>query len=89
MMVRVFANGPGYRGSTLGRLKKLVLDASLLNIQYYKIRINIIRYGLKVSGAIQEKELSPPMHLGVVPIEKGTFRSPSTTVSQLNNNNHL
>ena len=42
-MVRVFANGLGHLGSIPGRVirktQKLVLDASLLNIQHYKIRI--------------------------------------------------
>ena len=40
---RVFANGPGDRGSILGwiipKTKKMVLDAALLNTQYYKVRI--------------------------------------------------
>ncbi len=40
---RVFANGPGDRGSISGRVipktKKMVLDAALLNTQHYKIRI--------------------------------------------------
>ena len=41
---RVFANGPGDRGSIPGRVipkafKKMVLDASLLNTQHYKVRI--------------------------------------------------
>ena len=43
MMVRVFANGPGDRGSIPGRVipktKKMVLDASLLNIQQYQVGI--------------------------------------------------
>ena len=42
-MVRVFANGPGDLGSILGRVipktQKMVLDASLLNTQHYKVRI--------------------------------------------------
>ena len=42
-MARVFANGPGDLGSILGRVipktLKMVLDASLLNTQYYKVRI--------------------------------------------------
>ena len=42
-MVRVFANGPGDLGSIPGqviqRLKKMVLDATLLNTQHYKVRI--------------------------------------------------
>ena len=42
-MVKVFANGPGDLGSIRGRVipktQKMVLDASLLNIQHYKVRI--------------------------------------------------
>ena len=42
--VRVFANGPIDRGSIPSRFipkveKKTVLDTSLLNTQYYKVRI--------------------------------------------------
>ena len=41
--VRVFANGPGDMGSIPGRVipktQKMVLDASLLNTQHYKVRI--------------------------------------------------
>ena len=40
--VRVFANGPGDLGSIPGRVipktQKMVLNASLLNTQHYKIR---------------------------------------------------
>ena len=36
--------------------------------------------GVKVE-AIQGKELSSPLHLGVVAIEKGAFWLPSTTVA--------
>ena len=57
------------------RLKEKVLDASLTLI--------IIRYRSRVSGAIQEKEYRPPLHLGVVAIEKVTFGSLSTIVAQL------
>ena len=43
MMVRLFANGLGDLGSipdrVIPKIKKKVLDASLLNIQPYKIRI--------------------------------------------------
>ena len=42
-MVRVFANGPGYLGSIPGQFipktQKMVLDATLLNTQHYKVRI--------------------------------------------------
>ena len=43
LAVRVFANGLGDLGSIPGRVipktQKMVLDASLLNTQHYKIRI--------------------------------------------------
>ena len=43
VMVRVFANHPGDRGSIPGRVisktQKMVLDVSLLNTQHYKVRI--------------------------------------------------
>ena len=43
LAVRVFANGPGHLGSIPGRVipktQKMVLDASLLNIQHYKVQI--------------------------------------------------
>ena len=43
MIVRVFANGPGDLGSIPGRVipqtQEMVLDATLLNTQYYKVRI--------------------------------------------------
>ena len=43
LAVRVFPNGPGDLGSIPGRVipktQKMVLDASLLNTQYYKVRI--------------------------------------------------
>ena len=42
-MFRVFANGPGDLGSIPGRVipktQKMVLDATLLNTQHYKVRI--------------------------------------------------
>ena len=43
IIVRVFPNGPGDLGSILGQVipktQKMVLDATLLNTQYYKVRI--------------------------------------------------
>ena len=42
-MVRVFTNGPGHLGSIPGRVipktQKMVLHASLLNTQHYKVWI--------------------------------------------------
>ncbi len=43
IMVRVFATGSGDLGSIPGRdipkIQKIVLDATLLNTQHYKVRI--------------------------------------------------
>ena len=43
LFIRVFAKGPGDLGSIPGRVipktQKMVLDASLLNTQHYKVRI--------------------------------------------------
>ena len=43
IMVRVFTNAPGDRGSTPGRVipmtQIIVLDTYLINIQHYKVRI--------------------------------------------------
>ena len=42
-MIRVFANGPGDRGSIPSRIipktQKMVLGATLLNTRHYKVRI--------------------------------------------------
>ena len=78
-MVRVFANGPGDLGSIPGRVipktLKMVLDASLLNTQHYKVWIK---------GRVEEsreRSSAPLLHLGVVTIEKGAFGSPLTMVA--------
>ena len=53
IMVRVFANGSGSQGSIPNRVipktPKIVLDASLLTTQHYKVF-------MKVRGAILGKE---------------------------------
>ena len=46
----------------------MVLDASLVNTQHYKVPIK---------GKVEHL----PLHLGVVGIEKGAFGSPSTMVA--------
>ena len=48
--------------------QKMVLDAALLNTQYYKVRMK------------GKMELRPPQHLGVEAFEKRAFMSPLTTV---------
>ena len=45
----------------------MVLDATLLHTQYYKVRIKS-----KVEQS-RERISRPPIHLGVVAIEKGAF----------------
>ena len=73
-MVKVFDNGPGDESSitdwVIPKTKNIVLDTSLLNTQYYKLRIK---------GKVEQ--LGPPLHLGIVVIEKGALRSPSTTLA--------
>ncbi len=61
---------------SIPKTQKMLLDASLLNTQNYKVEI-------KGSEAIQVKEQYPPLRLGVVAIEKGDFASPSTMVNFL------
>ena len=53
----------------------MVLDSTLLNTQYYKVMIKV-----KVEQS-RERSSRPPIYLGVVAIEKGSFGSPSTTVA--------
>ena len=69
---RVFANGPG---CILSTTLKMVPDTSLLNTQQYKVRIKG-----KVEQS-RERSKRPPLHLGVVAIEKRAFWSLSTTVA--------
>ena len=56
-------------------LKKMVLDATLINIQHYKVRIKG-----KVEQS-RERSSTLSLHLGVPAIEKGALGSPSTTVA--------
>ena len=77
-MGRVFAYGPGDRGSIPSQIipntQKMVLDGALLNT-HHKVRIK------GKSGAIQGMELHPPLHLAAVAIEKRAFGSPLTKVA--------
>ena len=55
----------------------MVLDAALLNTQHYKVRIK---------GKLEQSwglEWRPPLHLGVLAIEKGAFVSPATEVANI------
>ena len=79
LMNRVFANGPGDRGSipsrVIAKTQKVVLDATLLNTQHYKVRIK--------GNVEQSREWSstPLLHLVVIAIEEGAFRSPLTKIA--------
>ena len=78
-IVTVFTNDLGDLSSIPGRVipktQKVVLDASLLNTQHYKVRIK---------GKVEQcrEWSSTNQHLGVVAIQKGAFGSPSTTVAK-------
>ena len=53
----------------------MVLDATLLSTQHYKVRIKgRVEQSWELSNALR-------LHLGIVAIEKGTFGSPSTKVA--------
>ena len=52
----------------------MLLDASLLNNQQYKV-------GIKGKLEQSRERSSAPLHLGVVAIKKGAFGLPSTTVA--------
>ena len=77
LMSRVFADCPGNQGSIPGRVipktQKMVLDATLLNTQHYKVPIK---------GKVEQlREWSSALHISVETIEKGAFGSPSTMVT--------
>ena len=79
-MVRVLINSPVDRCSIPGRViqktQKIVLDASWLNSQHYKVRI-------KGKCSNSGKGIAPYPTSQCRTIEKGAFRSLSTTVDQL------
>ena len=82
-MVRVFTNGPGDLGLIPGEVilktQKMVLDASLLNTQHYKVWIKG-----KVEQS-RERSSTLPYTLVLVAIEKRTFESLSTMVVNFTN----
>ena len=59
-------------------IQHMVLDASLLNTQHYKV-------GIKSKVEQSRKKSSSLSYTGVVANEKGTFRSPLTTVANFTN----
>ena len=62
-----------YQVESYQRLKKMVLDASLLYTQHYKIW---------VKGKVEQSRERSSALLGVVAIGKGAFGSPSTMVAK-------
>ena len=63
------------RGRVIPKTQKMVLDASLLNTQHFKVWIK------DKEEAIQGKEKRAVLHPGVEAIEKGAFVSHSTMVA--------
>ena len=53
----------------------MVLDATLFNTQHYKV---LLKGKMEQS---RERSCAPALHLRVEAIEKGTFGSPSTKVT--------
>ena len=76
----MLANGPGDQGSIPGRVipktQKMVFDATLLNTQHYKVRIqDKVEQSREWSNAL-------PQLLDVGAIEKRAFGSSSSMVGQ-------
>ncbi len=78
----MFTNGPGdqvqSQVESYKRLKKWYLMPPWLTL-------SIIRYESKVKWSNPGKGVGPPLHHGVVAIEKGAFWSTSITVANLFN----
>ena len=78
IMVRVYANGSGDLRSIPGRVtpktKKMVLDATLLSTQHYKVR-----FKGKVEQLSERSSALP--YAWRSSYQKGSFGSPSTTVA--------
>ena len=78
-MSGVFANGPGdwssIPGQVIPKTQKMVVDATLLSTQQYKVRIK---------GKVEQSRgrSNPPLHLGAVAIGKRPFGSPLTKVAK-------
>ena len=74
----MFANGSEDQGSIPGRvtqkIQKIVLDATLLNTQHYKVQIKD-----KVDQS--RERISTPLHHGVLGIEKVAFELPTTVAN--------
>ena len=61
-------------GRVIPKIKKMLLDASLLNSYHYKIR---------TKGKVKQSRERSSSILGVVVVENGVFGSHSTTVTNL------
>ena len=64
----------GVQSQVESKTQKMVLDATLLSTQLYKVRIK---------GNVEQSwewSMRPPQHFSVVAIEKGAFGSPSTMI---------
>ena len=81
IVFKVFASGPGDKGSILGRdipkTQNIVLDASLINTQQYKERIKGVKQSREGSSVLSYT-------LCVEAIEKGAFSSPLTKLANFN-----
>ncbi len=72
MMVRVFANGPGGQGSIPGRVIQMT---QIWYLMPPCLTLSIIWYRSRVKWSNSGKGVAPPLHIGVVAIEKGAFGS--------------
>ena len=75
---RVFANAPGDRGSIPGRI---IPKTQKWYLRFSSLTLSIIRCGLRVKWSNRGKGVAPPLHFGVVAMEKGANVSSTTTVA--------
>ena len=83
-MSRVFANSSRDRGSVPGRIIPKTQKKKKKKNWYLMppcLTLSIIRQGSRVKWSNPGNGVAPPLHLSVVAIEKGAFRSPSSKVT--------
>ena len=83
-MVKVFANGPGDRGSIPGRV---ILNTRKWYLVQPCLAISTIRKGS--SGTILGTEWYPPQHIGIIAIEREAFGSPNFTTTHVKMHSYM
>ena len=83
LFYKLFVNNPEDRSSIPGQVIPKTKKRYLIP---FCLKLTIIRYGSRVSGAIQGKELRRPLHLGVVAIKREPSGRPLRSANLLYTN---